>query len=108
MEQIDIMGIVKIYQCSFWNTLHPAFHHRPQLVTESICSLIVKLTHHFGCYCLSSMGNNRLNMEITFDIKEEIINTSFASDWTGCDCGCGEGGPGIPGTLGTTVTGLTS
>lgn len=30
--------------------------------------------------------------------------TIFASDWTGC----GEEGPGIPGTLGTTVTGLTS
>lgn len=45
-------------------------------------------------------------MEITFDVKEEIINTSFASDWAGC--GCGDGGPGIPGTLGTTVTGLTS
>lgn len=44
-------------------------------------------------------------MEITFDVKEEIINTSFASDWAGC--GCGEEGPGIPGTLGTTVTGLT-
>lgn len=54
------------------------------------------------------MGDNRHNMEITFDVKEEIINTSFASDWTGCGCGCGEGGPGIPGTLGTTVTGLTS
>lgn len=44
--------------------------------------------------------------------KEETCNTSFASDWTGrgcgCCCDCGEGGPGIPGTLGTTVTGLTS
>lgn len=46
-------------------------------------------------------------MKIIFDAKEiETINTSFASDWAGC--GCGEGGPGIPGTLGTTVTGLTS
>lgn len=31
------------------------------------------------------------------------FNFSLASDWAGC----GEGGPGIPGTLGTTVTGLT-
>lgn len=48
--------------------------------------------------------------EITTDVREDIINTSFPSDWTGggCGCGCGEGGPGIPGTLGTTVTGLTS
>lgn len=30
--------------------------------------------------------------------------TNFASDCTGC----GEEGPGIPGILGTTVTGLTS
>ena len=52
------------------------------------------------------MGNNKLNMKMVFDVREEIINTSFASDWTGC--GCGEGGPGIPGTLGTMVTGLTS
>lgn len=53
-------------------------------------------------------------MKTTFDVKEEIINTSSASDWAGCEggcgcvCGCGEGGPGIPGMLGTTVTGLTS
>lgn len=67
---------------------------------------MVKLTHYFGCYYFSQMKNHRLNMEITFDVKEEIINTSFASDWAGC--GCGEEGPGIPGTLGTTVTGLTS
>lgn len=37
-------------------------------------------------------------------IKESKI-TILASDWTGCG---GEEGPGIPGTLGTTVTGLTS
>lgn len=36
------------------------------------------------------------------------IYTSFDSDWMGCGCCCGDGGPGIPGTLGTTVTGLTS
>lgn len=51
------------------------------------------------------MGYDRLHKEIIFDVKEEIVNTSFASDWAGC--GCGEGGPGIPGTLGTMVTGLT-
>lgn len=32
-----------------------------------------------------------------------VFNFSLASDWVGC----GDGGPGIPGTLGTTVTGLT-
>lgn len=44
-------------------------------------------------------------METTFDVKEEMVNTSFASEWAGCG---EEGGPGIPGTLGTMVTGLTS
>lgn len=91
-----------------------AFHYRPHLVKGRTDSQGVGLIHYFGCYYLSLMGDNRKkqHVKMTFDIKEEIINTSFASDWTGCGCGCGcgcgEGGPGIPGTLGTTVTGLTS
>lgn len=56
---------------------------------------------YFYWKSLSQCGNK-------FDIKQKIVNTSFVSDWTSCGCGCGEAGPGIPGTLGTTVTGLTS
>lgn len=78
-------------------SLVPSSGQRQKLIPH------LKPSHCFTVY-LCQVGDN---MKITFDAKEiETINTSFASDWAGC--GCGEGGPGIPGTLGTTVTGLTS
>lgn len=55
-------------------------------------------------FCVKIEGKHEIKPASKYLNEYKKGITIFASDWTGC----GEEGPGIPGTLGTTVTGLTS